>query len=462
MKSASRRAASLAAFFVAVTLAVPTFARPTLTWIVDCTRGQSISRTLEHAPPGLKLTLTVRGTCNESVLIDRDDVTLRGDPVVGAAINARPSEIGITVRAMRVLIDQMTVQGGTDGIMVYGVSDTYITNTVVRSAARWGLVSKNAHAFVKGCTVESSGLDGVSLQRGSARLVDCQIRSNIGAGVSAGNASGLNISGSTVASNGSDGIRLDMGSEATIHDGNTITSNGLKLAAAGAGVNVAGGSTAEISGSAITNNAGPGLRLYGKAYAAAANNTITGNGSNGVEANGSSHLSLWDNTITGNGTNAPNDPNFVSGVVVHTSNVDLSRNQIANHPGTGVRASAATVTSYENTITGNAGGGVLLYPASQLVMNNDIISRNDGFGLVLSLNSVAQLLGANVQFNTGDGIQLQNGSKLNFVAVASTSAGNSGYGLQCVDPESSVVGLQMLVTSPINGQGDVSSGCTGF
>jgi hypothetical protein len=71
-------------------------------------------------------------------------------------------------------------------------------------------------------------------------------------------------------------------------------------------------------------------------------------------------------------------------------------------------------------------------------------------------------LGTNLQFNTGDGIQLQNGSKLNFVAVASTSGGNSGYGLQCVDPESSVVGLRMLVTSPINGQGDVGSGCTGF
>jgi len=253
-----------------------------------------------------------------------------------------------------------------------------------------------------------------------------------------------------------------MSSQATIHDDNTITSNGLSSTAPGAGVNVTGGSTVEISASAITNNAGPGLRLYGKAYATATNNTITGNGSNGVEAYGSSHASLSGNTIAGNGTKAPNDPNFVSGVVVHTSNVDLSRNQIANHPGTGVRASAATVTSYENTITGNAGGGVLLYPASQLVMNNDIISRNGGFGLVLSLNSVAQLLGANGQFNSGDGITLQYGSKLNFVAAASTSGGNSGYGLQCVDPESSVVGAQMLTASPPNGQGGVSPGCTGF
>jgi hypothetical protein len=82
--------------------------------------------------------------------------------------------------------------------------------------------------------------------------------------------------------------------------------------------------------------------------------------------------------------------------------------------------------------------------------------------LVISLNSVAQLLGANVQFNSGDGITLQYGSKLNFVAVASTSGGNSGYGLQCADAESSVVGLQMLNVSPPNGQGGASPACTGF
>ena len=462
MKTAPPKAARLAACFVAFLMAAPVLSAPTLKWTVDCSRGQSIGRALEHAPPGFKLTLTVRGTCNEAVVIERDDVTLQGDAVTGAVINAPRLEIGITVRAMRVLIDRMTVQGGNDGIMVYGVMDTYVTNTTIRDVARWGLVSKNAHAFVRGCTVERSGLDGISLQRGSARLVDCQIRANHGAGIGGGNASGLNISGSTVASNGSDGIWLDMSSQATIHDDNTITSNGLSSTAPGAGVNVTGGSTVEISGSAITNNAGPGLRLYGKAYATATKNTITGNGSNGVEAYGSSHASLSGNTIAGNGTKAPNDPNFVSGVVVHTSNLDLSGNQIASHPGTGVRASAATVTSYENTITGNAGGGVLLYPASQLVMNNDIISRNGAFGLVLSLNSVAQLLGANVQFNSGDGITLQYGSKLNFVAAASTSGGNSGYGLQCVDPESSVVGAQMLTASPPNGQGGVSPGCTGF
>jgi hypothetical protein len=142
-------------------------------------------------------------------------------------INAPPSDIGITGRAMRVLIDEVTVQGGTDGIMIYGVSDTSITNTAIRDVARWGFVAKNAHAFVRGCTVERSGLDGISLQRGSARLVNCQIRSNRGAGVSAVNASGLNMSGSTVASNGSDGIWLDMGSQATILDDNTITSIGF-------------------------------------------------------------------------------------------------------------------------------------------------------------------------------------------------------------------------------------------
>ena len=81
MRIASRRAASAAAFFVVMTLVAPASAAPTLTWTFDCTRGPSISHVVEHAPPELELTLTLRGTCNESVLFERDDVTLHGDPV---------------------------------------------------------------------------------------------------------------------------------------------------------------------------------------------------------------------------------------------------------------------------------------------------------------------------------------------------------------------------------------------
>lgn len=463
MSISFRQAAQVAAFFVGATFATAGWALPGLSWTVDCSRGQSISRALAHAPPGMKLTLMVRGACNESVLIERDDVTLQGDPATGAILIPPPAAaIAIDIRAMRAVIDRMTIQGGSDGIRITGAHDASIAHVVVRNVAGRGMVVRNAHAIVLASTIEGSGADGVFLMRGSVRMADSQVRSNRGVGIDLVNAAGLNVTGSTIASNGSNGIRLSGGSQATIV-GSTITGNGFNPEAAESGVSVVGGSTLEIGNSAITNNAGRGIRLDGKAYVAATNNAITGNGYNGVEAYGSSHASLWGNTITGNGTKAvPDDPNFSSGVVVHASNLDIDGNQIASHPGTGVRASAATVTSYNNTITGNAGGGVLLYPASQLVMNNDSISRNGGFGLVISLNSVAQLLGANVQFNTGDGIQLQFGSKLNFVAASSASGGNSGYGLQCVDAESSVVGLRMLIVSPPNGQGGVSPACTGF
>ena len=87
MRVTSRQAAIAAAFFVATTLAAPAGAAPTLTRTVDCARGQSISRALAHAPPGREVVLIIRGTCNESVLIDRDDVVLQGDANVGGTVN---------------------------------------------------------------------------------------------------------------------------------------------------------------------------------------------------------------------------------------------------------------------------------------------------------------------------------------------------------------------------------------
>jgi hypothetical protein len=93
----------------------------------------------------------------------------------------------------------------------------------------------------------------------------------------------------------------------------------------------------------------------------------------------------------------------------------------------------------------------------------NVISNNKGWGVLLNVNSTAQVSGAMIQFNAGDGILLQSDSKLVFFAdFATTSSGNGGYGLRCPDAKSSVVGLQMLIVSPPNAQGGVSPGCTGF
>jgi hypothetical protein len=46
---------------------------------VDCDAGQSIQATVDKANPSVPLTLVVSGTCEENILIRRDDVTIDGN-----------------------------------------------------------------------------------------------------------------------------------------------------------------------------------------------------------------------------------------------------------------------------------------------------------------------------------------------------------------------------------------------
>ena len=53
--------------------------RPSGNVIVDCDAGQSIQTAVNKANPRAPLTLVVSGTCEENVLIRRDDVTIDGN-----------------------------------------------------------------------------------------------------------------------------------------------------------------------------------------------------------------------------------------------------------------------------------------------------------------------------------------------------------------------------------------------
>ena len=52
----------------------------TITYTVDCAKGQTIAGALARADARSPLVINIRGTCNEHVSISRDDVTLRGGP----------------------------------------------------------------------------------------------------------------------------------------------------------------------------------------------------------------------------------------------------------------------------------------------------------------------------------------------------------------------------------------------
>src|SRR5204863_4934888 len=73
---------------------------------VDCTQGETIAGALTRGNESRPLLVLIRGTCNESVLIDRSDVTLRGESGFGGGI-AGPDPVVSTViiTASRVAIE---------------------------------------------------------------------------------------------------------------------------------------------------------------------------------------------------------------------------------------------------------------------------------------------------------------------------------------------------------------------
>jgi parallel beta-helix repeat protein len=352
------------------------------------------------------MVLTIRGTCNENVLIGRDDVTLQGDPKTGAMVNGPSSTLPtISVNAARVAIHRLTVTGGGQGIQVQGLWSMAITNCQIQNTALSGIYLRFGHARIVNNTIQNAGRNGVELIEGGAALLDNNlIQYNTIAGVQAQGNSTVDARGNTISANGSNGVALTLGSQGTLN-GNTITVNGAH------GVLVENGSQALVSA----------------------------------------------NTITQNGINAPQHG---SGVNVSWSSASITGNNIANNGRNGIVTVAAVVNATGNTITGHPDSGIWAWLGSTLNVGGGSISGNGGDGVQLITNTTAQVTQVTIQNNARHGIEVAYGSKLWLSPPQVTVGGNAWYGLWCNDGESSVNDLSVLVFSPPNGVGMFF--CTGY
>lgn len=406
---------ALAALSGAAWLPIAASADPTKTVNVDCAMGQTIGQALQRDNERKPLLVVVKGVCNETVVILRDDVTLQADPVVGGGVNGPdPGSNTITVTASRVSIDGLTVTGGRNGITGQGASRLTIVNCVVQSGRTGISFFHGANGTVDHCTLQGNPLDGMVIESASATIINSLITQN-----------------------------------------------------ARVGVLVTDGGAARIG----VNNRNE-----------AAGNTISGNGSNGIHISLGSTAFVAANAVSGNGTN-PTAALGRFGVLVVNATADLiGSNSITDNANHGIFVRSATLLLGDanfgiptlNTISGNGtalpSAGVFAFLGSSLAVRNATISANNGFGVVLSLRSSAQISGNTIQNNTGtppssgDGVRLVFGSGL-FIegppAPANTVTGNTGFGLNCTDGESSVVNTSFLVLSA-NGLGSVSGACTGF
>ena len=343
-----------------------------LTLRVDCNAGQTISQALKQGDERKPLVVVVKGTCNESVRIGRDDVTLQGDPVAGGTVHGPDAGVNtIDILASRASIENLTVTGGRVGIQVQDSHGAAIVDTLIQQTALDGMRIFAGDADVTGCMVQQTGGAGILVNRGSVlRLATSQVRDNPGIGISTEANSTLAVNGSTISHNGGNGIDLGRGSQGTIGT-STISDNGTDANKPGNGVSAWGASGAHIGG----------------------DNVISGNREHGVIMAGGSTAYIFNNTITGNGGHG------IMGYFAATLVID--NGTVSNNNGNGIDCTAdCSAQVVGATVQGNAGSGINLAFDSTLMLwpPTTDVTGNGGMGLYCndeesSVFDVANLLG---------------------------------------------------------------------
>lgn len=375
---------------------------------VDCASGETVTRALTRGDDRKSLTILINGTCSENVVINRSDVKLAAAAPGATLVGPDGALDVIRVTGSRVTIDGIAVTGGRNGITADSAAGLIVQNALVQGTGRSGIVyAHGASGTVDSVMVRGNARDGIAVDAASAAIINSQVTQNTRHGVG-------------VFTNGSARIGLDYLGNA---GGNTISANGF------AGIQIVFGSTALIA----------------------------------------------LNQITGNGTSA--DPIAIRiGINLASASADIiGGNTISGNLGTGVNLVRSSAIfgdpqfgfSTANTVSGNgtpaAQGGVVGFLGSSLTIRDAAITGNTGSGVILSLNSSAQIASTTIQNNlsvgpgTGDGVRLQFGSSLFATTPTGNVSGNAGFGLACSDAESSAVGSLGIGA---NGLGTVT--CTGF
>jgi hypothetical protein len=265
---------------------------------VDCAAGDTIGAALLLARTTFDpVHITVNGMCKERILIDRDEITLRGadaaSGIDGAGVpgtmplivvndahrilldtlRLTPAgtgglrlETGAAVRAWRLMID-----GADFGVYLYPDTSLELTSSEVSRSTGTGISSRGGSLIVRTSAVYESGSAGISLSGGVLDMFDSKVVYNKYWGVSLiDNASG-NVFSSSI-SNNFVGCFLRVGGR-------------LMLG----------------SGARVANNEGHGVRVWdSSALLLGANSTIEGNGAGGVHAMGASEVMPQLTTIKNN------------------------------------------------------------------------------------------------------------------------------------------------------------------
>lgn len=266
---------------------------------VSCDAGESLADAVRAAGPGT--TITVSGTCAESVHVPRTAMQLtidgQGSAVVqgppGDTVPTSPASFTFFVEGQGVTLKNMRIVGGAHGVHLSGPSFATIDNNVITGSGGAIHLDKGSIGQVTNNTIENNVGYGINVQENSyvrvgftaptRPLAPNVIRDNDGPGIMVQRDSAAWIAGSTIAGNGGDGVWVDRMSHADVI-GNVIEGNDGDAVSVshGSGVNLEseGPESPRVPGpnstSAGNPNSGVALRCEVGSYLAGPRGTLTG------------------------------------------------------------------------------------------------------------------------------------------------------------------------------------------
>ncbi|MCH8111339.1 MAG: right-handed parallel beta-helix repeat-containing protein [Proteobacteria bacterium] len=179
---------------------------------VDCDDGESINRAIRRSDLSEKLTIVVRGTCVENVVIDRDWVTLQPHDSGGSIEAADDTKPVILITGRHVTVqdfDGASISGGRTGILVGDGGSASILNNDITGTEFGLLVTNGSVALVEGNLIDHNVWGVVVGQKSTARFSDNTIVLNDEIGLIVQVTSSVRIfSGNSISNNGQNTTRL--------------------------------------------------------------------------------------------------------------------------------------------------------------------------------------------------------------------------------------------------------------
>jgi hypothetical protein len=314
---------------------------------VDCGAGETVQQAIDTADPAQPLTVTISGSCTESVAVFRDNVTLQAAASGGGI--ASPS-------------------GGGGPALTVGGRDVSLQSLALAGNGAPSLVTAS------GATVQTTDLhvtgDGVIAgESSSLSLADITIDNCQNAGVSANNGATVYLYGGSLKGCG---VKALTGGSMFLRNGVSVTDARL------VGVDASNGGSIAIDSATISNdgNWGAFAEGGGSIVVEGADTVVSGNTFAGVEADDGGTVTIGVQAhVSGNGTGA----SAISG-----GHLVIREGAVVEH---------------------NTGVGIRLAGASTLSINGQaVVQNNGGDGISLSDTSVATFLESTITGNTGHGI----------------------------------------------------------